>query len=95
VKSECLAENSENWHKFSNGGPLPARPGAAAWTIVAALVLMVAVGFGSLRGQVNPSEGAGIVNPTHDAGCSDLRIAQLGQCQGQRPLERDDAPDSS
>jgi hypothetical protein len=94
VKPEFAAANSESQHKLGNSGGVRGPPTVAAWTIVAVLALVVVIGFGTLRGQANTSDGVGVVNPAHDARCSDLLIARLDRCQAQRPLEPEGWPDS-
>jgi hypothetical protein len=92
VKPERVAANSESRRTLAKRGRVPGMPTIAAWTIVALLAVMVVIGFGTLGGRANTGGGAGVVNPTHDARCPDLRIAQLDRCQGQRPLGPEDPP---
>jgi hypothetical protein len=92
---EYVAENFGSRREPGDSSRFLGKPKVAAWTIVAVLVLMTLIGLGTLRGRAYTStHSAGIVNPTHDARCPDLRVPVLDRCQVQRPSELEDRPDS-
>ena len=89
-----MSENLKSWREPRDSSRFLGKPRVAAWTIVVVLVLVMFIGFGTLRGRADTStHGAGIVNPTYDARCPDLRVPVLDRCQVQRPSEPEDRPD--
>jgi hypothetical protein len=97
-REDPVAENFEGRREPGDGGHVLdhvlGRPTVAAWAVVAVLILIVFIGFGSLRGRaharVAAATGARIVNPIHDALCPDLRVTALDNCQAQRSSEPED-----
>ena len=71
-----------------HGSRIPGAPKVAAWAVIAVLVATVFIGLSSLGGVARAvDKGARIVNPTHDAVCSDSPRAVLNRCQAPRPSE--------
>lgn len=92
---EYVSENFESRREPGDSSRFLGKSNVAAWTIVAVLVLVTFMGFGTLGGRAYTStqDGAGIVNPMHDARCPDLRVPVLDRCQVQRPSEPEDRSD--
>ena len=90
---QSMAENFDSRREPRDSSRVLGKPKVAAWAIVMVLVLIVFIGFGTLRGRAHTSadDGAGIVNPTHEARCPELRA--LDRCQVQRPREPEERPD--
>ena len=89
-----MAEDFESRRELGDTSRFLGKPKVAAWAIVVVLVLIVFIGFRPLSGRANTGthDSAGIVNPTHDARCHDLRVPVLDRCQAQRPSEPDGLP---
>jgi hypothetical protein len=91
-----VAADFDSRREPGDTGRFLGKPNVAAWTIVVVLVLIVSTGFWTLSGRAHTvgHDGAGIVNPTHDARCPDLRVPVLDRCWVQRPSEPENLPAS-
>jgi hypothetical protein len=93
----AVAENFEGRREPGGGSRVLGRPTGAAWAVVAVLILIAFIGFGSLRGRAHTggaaAAGARIVNPMHDALCPDFRVTVPDNCESQRSSKPEDRAD--
>lgn len=92
-----MAENSNRLARPNGTDWFCSRSIISAWAIVLVAALIVFIVIPALHFHAHASaEGAGIVNPTHDARCSDLDANGPNRCRAdQFSSEPEDTPSLS